>query len=100
MNTLMLLGTFVRISQAILRAVLMIACGVALGPDSPEETVIAVPEPAVVTTPTVAPVIAEEALIEIAQPVDPVSPAARPIKCGDLPRAPWNTCVALHDHEI
>ena len=21
-------------------------------------------------------------------------------KCGDLPRAPWNTCVALHDHEI
>jgi hypothetical protein len=30
---------------------------------------------------------------------EPATPAPRS-KCGDLPRAPWNTCVALHDHEI
>lgn len=30
---------------------------------------------------------------------EPRTPTPRS-KCGDLPRAPWNTCVALHDHEI
>jgi len=41
-------------------------------------------------TPTAAPAAAQVK----ERPPEPRS------KCGDLPRAPWNTCVALHDHEI
>ena len=89
MNTTTLIGTL----ATVLRAVGLVAWLVTQGPANTDQTpvtgrtAVAVP---------VVPVAPQSALLEVVPPL----PEARPSKCGDLPRAPWNTCVALHDHEI
>ena len=99
MKTSILIGQIATILRALARAVLVIAWVMAQGKAPilnevaplPERTALAVPAemPA-----AAAPVAPEPTALE--QTV----PEKRPSKCGDLPRAPWNTCVALHDHEI
>ena len=75
------------------RAVGLVAWVATQGPATPDEAPVTAGRTAVVAP---APVAPQSAVLEIEQPL----PERRPSKCGDLPRAPWNTCVALHDHEI
>jgi hypothetical protein len=98
MDMKMLIGTIATTLRAIARAMLVIAWIAALAtptksPHDAERTAIAAPSvPAV--EPPAAPAV--PAVLEAEEPAG----AARASKCGDLPRAPWNTCVALHEHEI
>jgi hypothetical protein len=90
MNTATLIGTI----ATVLRAVGLIAWVVTQGPTTPDHVPVKA-ERTVIAAPVV-PVAPQSAVLEVDEPI----PDARPSKCGDLPRAPWNTCVALHDHEI
>ena len=80
--------------QAIARIALAAAAVLALFNDPPHQAPLRV-QPASIALPAAAPV-AEKAVLGVDMSVS----QGRPSKCGDLPRAPWNTCVALHDHEI
>jgi hypothetical protein len=102
MNTVTSIRKLVRLMHAAARASLGVAAIVAIvqdpqpAADAAEVIAVApaaVAAPAAVTAP--APAIPEGAL----RTETPMA-SGRPVKCGDLPRAPWNTCVALHDHEI
>lgn len=99
MKTCILIGTIATVLRAIARTVLVIAWVIAQG-SAPTHRVIQLPENTVLAVPAAAPVAAplapEATVLEVEQSVA----EKRPAKCGDLPRAPWNTCVALHDHEI
>jgi hypothetical protein len=95
MNTITLARKLLRILQAVARTILLVACAAALRPEATEEAA-APARPAALAAPAAVPVVAEEAVFRVEQP----APEQRPSRCGDLPRAPWNTCVALHDHEI
>ena len=97
MKTTTLIGTIATILRAAGRAVLVIAWVMAEVTTShhpvaasTERTALAVPAEA-----PAAPAVPATAALEQTAVTE-----KRPSKCGDLPRAPWNTCVALHDHEI
>jgi len=89
MNTTTLIGTI----ATVLRAVGLVAWVATQGPATPEEAPVTSGRTAVVPP---APVAPQSPVLHVEQSL----PESRPSKCGDLPRAPWNTCVALHDHEI
>jgi hypothetical protein len=90
MNTTTLIGTI----ATLLRAIGLVAWVVTQGPTTSDQMPVTEGRTAVAAP--VMPVAPQSAVRYIEQP----APEARPSKCGDLPRAPWNTCVALHDHEI
>jgi len=99
MKTYILIGTIATVLRAIARTVLVIAWVVAQG-SSPTHRVFQLPESTALAVPATAPVVAPPAPQTTVLELEQTVPETRPAKCGDLPRAPWNTCVALHDHEI
>jgi hypothetical protein len=97
MNTVTSIRKLVRVMHAAARASLAVATIVAFV-DEPQPAVRA-PD-TIVAAPAAAAVPAPATYERVLGNAAPMADARRPAKCGDLPRAPWNTCVALHDHEI
>jgi hypothetical protein len=98
MKTSILIGQIATILRAIGRAVLVIAWVMAQG-KAPIHEVAQLPQRTALAVPAEVPAAAASAVPEPTA-LEQTVPERRPSKCGDLPRAPWNTCVALHDHEI
>lgn len=99
MKTCIMIGTIATVLRALGRTVLVIAWVIAQG-SSPTHQVFQLPGHTALAVPAEAPVVAPPAPETTVLEVEQAVPEKRPTKCGDLPRAPWNTCVALHDHEI